>query len=122
MRNHAWLSKLSEFDPEDLATVLSNLGPKKVGFPVWKLQKRRDGYSVNIILEKCAEKPPDTTPFSAHCEVMNKRKWHSQQCLEAFIEKKMVQKLQDSFCKVSDAGTPAGSDVAWPWCEASDLV
>ena len=34
--------------PEDLATVLSNLGLNKLGFPVWKLQKRRDGYSVNI--------------------------------------------------------------------------
>ena len=34
--------------PEDLATVLLNLGLNKLDFPVWKLQKRRDGYSVNI--------------------------------------------------------------------------
>ena len=50
--------------PEDLATVLSNLVLKKVGFPVWKLQKRRDGYSVNIFWRN-AEKPRDTTSFSA---------------------------------------------------------
>ena len=95
--------------PEDLATVLSNLGLKKVGFPVWKLQKRRDGYSVNIFW-KNAEKPRGTTPFSAHCEVMSKRKRRSQQRLEAFIEKKKVQKLQDSFCEASDAGSPGCSD------------
>ena len=94
--------------PEDLATVLSNLGLKKVGFPVWKLQKRRDSYSVNIFWRN-AEKPRGTTPFSVHCEVTSKRKRRSQQRLEAFIEKK-VQKLQDSFCKVSDAGSPASSD------------
>ena len=48
--------------------------------------------------------------FSAHCEVMSQRKRRSQQRLEAFIEKKKVQKLQDSFCKVKDARTPAGND------------
>ena len=66
---------------EDLATALSNLGLKKVGFLVWKLQKRRDGYSVNIFWRN-AEKPRDTTSFSAHCEVMSKRKRRSQQRLE----------------------------------------
>ena len=57
---------------------------------------------------QCEYLPHDTTPFSAHCEVMSQRKRHSQQRLEAFIEKKKVQKLQGSFCKVSDAGTPTG--------------
>ena len=37
--------------PDDLDTVLSNLGLNKLGFPVWKLQKQRDGYSVNIFGE-----------------------------------------------------------------------
>ena len=77
---------------EDLATVLSNLGLNKLGFPVWKLQKRRDSYSVNIFWRN-TKKPHDTTPFSAHCEIMSQRKWHSQQRLEAFIEKKKAQKL-----------------------------
>ena len=61
--------------PEDLATVLSNLGLNKLGFPVWKLQKRRDGYSVNIFWRN-TKKPRDTIPFSAHCEVMSQS--HSQ--------------------------------------------
>ena len=93
----------------------------ELGFPVWKLQKRRDGYSVNI-LGRNTKKPRDTTPFSAHCEVMSQRKRRSQQRLEAFIEKKKVQKLQDSFCKVSDAGTPAGCDGGHGAKLSSDLV
>ena len=61
------------------------------------------GYSVNIFWRN-AENPRGTTPFSAHCEIMSQRKRRSQYRLEArFIEKKKVQKL-------SDAGTPAGSD------------
>ena len=47
--------------PEDLATVLSNLGLNKLSFPAWKLQKRRDGYSVNIFWRK-TKKPHDLVP------------------------------------------------------------
>ena len=53
---------------------------------------------------------------------MSQIKRRSQQRLEAFIEKKKVQKLQDSFCKVSNAGTPAGCDGSHGTKLSSDLV
>ena len=34
--------------PEDLVAILSKLELKKLGEPVWKLQKRKTGYSVTI--------------------------------------------------------------------------
>ena len=81
-------------------------------------------YEISFVTDpsRNTKKPRDTTPFSAHCEVMSQRKRRSQQRLEAFIETKKVQKLQDSFCKVSDAGTPAGCDGGHGAKLSSDLV
>lgn len=91
--------------PEELATFLLNLQLNKLGTPVWKVQKGRNGYNVSIFWRNA--EAGGTTPFSAHGEVSNRRKQRSQRRLEAFIERKKEMKESASRGKVSDAGNPA---------------
>ena len=91
--------------PEELASFLLNLELNKLGTPVWKVQKGRNGYHVSIFWRNTES--GGMTPFSAHGEVSNRRKQHSRRQIEAFTERKKDLKESASCSKVSDAGNPA---------------
>ena len=105
--------------PEDLASVLSNLELKKLGVPVWKLQKRRNGYSVSIFWRN-AEQCDSIPNARAYGQPTNRRSLRSRLRMEAYNEKKALKRQgeSDSLDRVRDTGIPAGSDGAKQlWCE-----
>ena len=68
---------------EDLVAILSKLELKKLGEPVWKLQKRKTGYSVNIFLNNSEQ--TGGTPINAHHALpgQDRRRQRSRLRLEA---------------------------------------
>ena len=102
-------SELSLGIPEDLTALLSNLKREKLGEPVWKLQKRKNGYSVNIFWRYAEQ--TEVTLFNAHqCQGQNRRKQRSRQRMEAFIEKKKATGHTGHGDRHAKAENPAGCD------------
>ena len=90
--------------PEDLTTVLTNLKLNKLGTPVWKLQKRKNGYSVSIFWRN-AEQLNGSRPNNAHGQ--NRKNQRSRQRMEAFISEKKMQVESLSCVEVNESGIPA---------------
>lgn len=107
--------------PEDLVAILSKLELEKLGEPVWKLQKRKTGYSVNIFWKNSEHS--GGTPINAHpSRCQNRRRQRSRLRLEAFIEKKKIVMTglgnpSDPIDRAKNTGNPACSSGVKPRCE-----
>ena len=61
---------------EDLVIIMSNLDLKKLGEPVWKLQKRKTGYSVNIFWRNSTPELSGTLINAYHSQGRRKERNH----------------------------------------------